>query len=888
MYGDTKPLLLLHESGSFQSDSKLNERLEQIFSPTRNTFLVNSSGTGKTRLLYEGLCKYWGLFFTAAVDSYMLGSTDIDVLLQKLPFSRMFTFPREDEADYDYKISTNGEIARHNFGQTLLARLLVFKLFVDLMAEGEIEEVHKSRWFLAQIQPLVFGVDYESLAPELLVSDSLLADCISQCLEDIAAVFSRKSKDPHFFVVLDESNVMAESLVDAFRDAHGPHPVLKEILETWDSHLRNKPVTIVAAGTHISGMYFKEEKWNQWQWISSTGAFSTIEDQQQYVLKFLPRGLVNSPSGQHLLHRIHRFTAAFISTLVENGFQSPHYLMNTYLRQFTGFWPTDADEFLRTEVPRRCPQFDGIPLEELDDLPNLRTNMQHILVTHLIGDYRLTSLPILDILCVSFGFGHFIDNKMTTISAEEPLVLVATAQWLSQKSLLVPNLDSFLSSFHFSDEPLVYKSEYLTLATALYFKTPHLVCDIFSFSVSSLPVWASQHAKLVALRGGGKSARETVVEYSPKTASQLVFTASCAAEVLDWMKDARGIPFCKHIGQNVMTLYFILRLEDYTRCWVALRADGTSNEGLLEEALQALPNRHPEIGLLRVLVSLHDKINLEELEFDHSDTYPVASFNISMIRDAMKDVSQKDALSGLVVSIISDIKQNPPLETESELSVSYRPPAEEPSAEAPNPPAPSRRTKASTSLKRRPKPPTQTSPLVGPSRATATRSTNRKAIPDVASERPTTSSRRRLPGPSAEPSASAISSRSQSRGSSFTRRSNVSKSVTDAVEEPDIGRTLRSATTRTTRSSSSVAGVKRSRVDDDDNDIALSRKSTRKPIQVRSGPNSSQKSVKNSSATNITPTGGRATGSKPSTKKPSTAVPDRSITTPYNLRSTTK
>ncbi|KAF9068514.1 hypothetical protein BDP27DRAFT_816542 [Rhodocollybia butyracea] len=109
------------------------------------------------------------------------------------------------------------------------------------------------------------------------------------------------------------------------------------------------------------------------------------------------------------------------------------------------------------------------------------------------------------------------------------------------------------------------------IATALCFKAPHLVCDAFSFSTSSLPAWASPRARLVALRGG-ESARETVVEYSPKIASQLVFTASCAAEVLGWMKDARGIPFCRHIGQNATTLYFILRLEDYTRCWVALRA----------------------------------------------------------------------------------------------------------------------------------------------------------------------------------------------------------------------------------------------------------------------------------------------------------------------------
>ncbi|KAF9068520.1 hypothetical protein BDP27DRAFT_1421872 [Rhodocollybia butyracea] len=882
-YPESEPLLLIHENGSFQSDPELNERLEQIFSPTRNALLVNSSGTGKTRLLYEGLCKHWGLFFTAVVDSYGLGSTDVYGTFEDLRLSRLPTpVLVGDAAVYNSEASLQNQgVARRAFSETLLARLLVFKLFVNSMAKGEIEEIHKTRWFLAQIQPLLFGGKYGSLMAALSwspASDSLLADCISQCLEDIAVVFSRKSMNPHIFVVLDEANAMAGSLVHAFRDTHGPHPVLNKILETWNSHLRNKPFTIVVAGTDIPRMYFREDGWSQWHWISCTGAFTNINDQQRYILKFLPGTLVDSPSGQHLLHRKwvwlrgrHRFTAAFISTLVENGFQSPHYLMNTYLRQFTGFWPTDADEFLRTEVPRRCPEFDGLPLSQLDHLS-------------------------LDILCVSMGFGHFIDNKMATISAEEPLVLVATAQWLSEKSLLVPDLDNFLSSFHFSDEPLVYKSDYLALATALCFKAPHLICDIFSFSTSSLPVWASQHARLVALRGRGESARETVVEYSPRIASQLVFTASHAAE-------------------DATTLYFILRLEDYTRCWVALRAvpdddddtahiatiqgigngmtstdllaeDDTSNEGVLEEALRTLPDRHPEIGLLRVLVSLHDKINLEELEFDTSDTYPVVSFNIPMIRDAMKNVSQKDVLSGLVVSIISDIGQHRPPETESEPSVSYRPPTEELSAEASTLTVPSRRTKTSTSSKRRFKPsPRETSPLI----ATATRSTKRKAVPDVDSEPPSTGSRGRLSGPSAESSGTAISSRARRRGSA-TRQSTISQSMNEAAEESDIGRTLRGATTRTTRPSSSVAGAKRSRLGDDDNspsavtrlsikkskgDIhsvdegAPSHKSTIKSTQDRSGPNATRSSprkiLKSSSAADIAPksTGGRSTEVNP-------------------------
>lgn len=40
-YQGSQPLLLLHENGSLQSDPKLSERLEQVFAPTRNTFVLS-------------------------------------------------------------------------------------------------------------------------------------------------------------------------------------------------------------------------------------------------------------------------------------------------------------------------------------------------------------------------------------------------------------------------------------------------------------------------------------------------------------------------------------------------------------------------------------------------------------------------------------------------------------------------------------------------------------------------------------------------------------------------------------------------------------------------------------------------------------------------------
>ncbi|GAW07456.1 hypothetical protein LENED_009446 [Lentinula edodes] len=147
-YPDTSPLLILHESGCFQSEPILNKRLEHIFTPKQNTFLVNSSGTGKTRLLYEGLCKHWGLFFTAAVDSSDLGSIDVDLIIDEyLPYERSFTAVlRNEDATPDSKaVLTNVALAHRSFSGILLARLLTFKLYVELVAKGEFQEIHKKR-----------------------------------------------------------------------------------------------------------------------------------------------------------------------------------------------------------------------------------------------------------------------------------------------------------------------------------------------------------------------------------------------------------------------------------------------------------------------------------------------------------------------------------------------------------------------------------------------------------------------------------------------------------------------------------------------------------------------------------------------------------------------
>ncbi|KAJ3889406.1 hypothetical protein GG344DRAFT_78817 [Lentinula edodes] len=740
-YPDTSPLLILHESGCFQSEPILNKRLEHIFTPKQNTFLVNSSGTGKTRLLYEGLCKHWGLFFTAAVDSSDLGSVDVDLIVDEyLPYERSFTAVlRNEDATPDSKaVLTNVALAHRSFSGILLARLLTFKLYVELVAKGEFQEIHKKRWLLAQIQPYftdgrdVFVV-LQSTIRKSRASYALLDECIMQCIEDIINLFERHSPASQFFVALDEANVASQRHTLAFRSAHGPHPVLKEIIQVWHSHLHATPFTMVVAGTYIPDIYFKEDKWKEWRWISSTGAFDNIEDQRAYILKFLPHDFASSPSGQHLLHRMwvwlrgrHRMTSAYILTLLENGYQSPHYLLNRYIHMFTGFWPSDGGEFLRAESPRSCREFDGIPMKQLEH-DKIRVNMQHLLMKHLIADYRFTPSPFHDIDWVTTAFGRFSDDAMACVSVDETLVLIAVAQWLFEESFLAPDLDQFISSCSFAENPSLYDMDYVAFAVALCFKRPRIVSEVLSFSTITPPNWASQRAHLVAPRREGENATEDTIEYSPEKASQLVFYTSISSAVLDWLKDSHGIPFCMHTREATATLYFILELEDSARICLSLQGipnsegedqvesaairtvvDGMTPLGLLKEgdafdeatltgAFRAMPKRSLDIGsigLLRTLVSLPDKVRIQGVPFDALDKYPVAALNIPTLRDAVKNISQKDVFSSIVTSIVGDLKRKAPPETfVSRTKLRLSDPTMEASSSASVAPAPSR-TKA--------------------------------------------------------------------------------------------------------------------------------------------------------------------------------------------------
>lgn len=200
-------------------------------------------------------------------------------------------------------------IAR-SLNEVLLARLLVFRLFIEIIHElGEgLTEDHKRRWLIIQIYPSnlyhrdIFGTLAEYFE---YAEPSYIERTIKQTLADINALWATLSDTSlHLHIALDEANSVSRKNLSHLEDENGEYPLLKEVLRTWRESLGDC-VTFVAAGVDIPKEYFVRDRWmNTFRWSSDTGGFCDRETQRRYVLRFLPSGMAESQSGQVLLSRI--------------------------------------------------------------------------------------------------------------------------------------------------------------------------------------------------------------------------------------------------------------------------------------------------------------------------------------------------------------------------------------------------------------------------------------------------------------------------------------------------------------------------------------------------------------------------------------------------------
>ena len=321
------------------------EEVFQVVNSKIIRFLVNTSGSGKTRLLLEGLCENWGFYFTSLVDSSLLGSSDVQNSIQThVPDSSSFRriLPLSSASGYEAALRANREIASRIFRQIFLARLMIFNLFAETMSNyikenPELDDVdphtYKARWLLLQLQPSFVHPQVWDVFDELScklsnTSDSFINTTTKFLLSTVRSNLSlvvqpanhiptlqmstAETAQTPLFCVLDEAQYAATQHNSSFRsDQNGCfRPILREIVKAWEGQSFGQGVFMVVAGTGISkdvvdqAMSSAIMKDSRYRWCSDTGAFDLQNVQTHYLRKYLPQSLLQTEAGVRLLERV--------------------------------------------------------------------------------------------------------------------------------------------------------------------------------------------------------------------------------------------------------------------------------------------------------------------------------------------------------------------------------------------------------------------------------------------------------------------------------------------------------------------------------------------------------------------------------------------------------
>ncbi|PPQ95415.1 hypothetical protein CVT26_008436 [Gymnopilus dilepis] len=636
---DGNPDLLLHDLGCFGKDDKNLARIQNLFSSEKHTCFVNATGTGKTRLLLEGLCQNWGFYFTARRTSGF-GSNDIE---------RAMEFHSRKPA----RTSSPYKTPQRTFKEIFLARLIIFHLYLEIVkkiatrrpADRPVKQLklnsfHK-RWLLLQLRPsfedpnVHLGDDIFGRLSQLLSEASTMfivtktGDLLKSVLGlslDIEGLSSSSRlpttasyKTPlQLFCVLDDAQYATRHL-SCVAGSAASSSLLRDALSSWDQGIKSLAsksqvnIVIILSGTRISkGDLFppslSTQKSDNYRWYHDTGSFSRKAgqaEQTKYLKKYIPTCFWDSAPGERLDFRAriwywlrgrYRFTASFVSNLLANGFRHPQLLLTRYILHLANFEVTDTSRHVDQEgvdSNLRVIPLHGICFEARFELQASKISAIHnSLATFLTRGSRTNTLDR-DATYVEHGFLPVSESgqlKERKVVIREPLIVLAAARFTSIK----------YEPFHETLERRICSGgipngaafeNYLAICIDKLFSVDRRLDEIFDFGRSP-PSWASRNAVLVGLRrtnrhceGAILQCRSRQFQFSGPSVT-LGVNARRPEDTLKWLEHRSCSPICfpnKYMGPD---LFFVLRLDDNSLIWVALQAKYRS--------LQVLPKRDVE------------------------------------------------------------------------------------------------------------------------------------------------------------------------------------------------------------------------------------------------------------------------------------------------------
>ncbi|KAL0564919.1 hypothetical protein V5O48_017115 [Marasmius crinis-equi] len=697
-HGSCGPCMSLYRLGSFKANPLLKSQIESIFSD-KHTFLLNASGTGKTRLLFEGLCHNWGLYFTASVDTTNLGMPDLmsdigdrGVLWRKVKSLGEFETKSQSKAANPEALAYNLQLANKHLSALLLSRLLFFKKYLDaVILHGESEE-HQETWLKLQLSSLTIDcmLYTEHLSDLLLAAipeQSGLNDAISGILTEIIAIADNRGID-RVFIVIDEANSAVDILSDAFSedDCNGVFrhiPTLKILLKTWMFHLQDFPdrFTFVVAGTEIPREPFSDSEWDDWVWSSNTGSFDEEAAQKRWAMSLLPPSVGNTHEGDHFLARVwkwtrgrHRATAALMSVIIEHAFKDLQFLLNSYIYAVTDrYWPYDCDKERAVDLP-----YGAVSFDILQDDKRLACCVHEVLLSLLLRAKQHPRFQEEDVALVNNAFGRFVDAECKDIAIDEPFLIVGAVKWFTKSAHSLMSYQYFCTHIIHPSITPQHSLAFIALCLAATFDRTQ------PLKLGALLTLARGSDGLqdlsLHLSSFGPDLVDEPLRYSRRLSTSFMAWSSTPEETISWLKD-HPTPFCLHSSETgEMTLIFVVRSTSEERFWVFLRVlpplsnpqnAGEQARALVDsfhpsslfrgptsfdatKALGSLPGLSPaagESGVLRIIASFDQVVDVSGLDSDGSS--PIATLKMKPIRTSTQSWANNTAIAdGIMNSIV--------------------------------------------------------------------------------------------------------------------------------------------------------------------------------------------------------------------------------------------
>ncbi|KAJ6472329.1 hypothetical protein C8R47DRAFT_1221831 [Mycena vitilis] len=630
-----RPDMVLHDLGSFERDPELDARLNEIFlryildGTIHNILVLNTSGSGKTKLMLEGLCKYWGFYFTCRVDAFGHGSTDLqNTITSRIAEDEAFRQTLPPSNPLRTAVAQNNSlIATARLRELLVARLFIFTLFCDIIG-GSLTDAHKRLWVLLQLRPTQaakgFWDIFDSLTQRIQGMDEDYRDnTIRSLTEDLHDRLARKRDDPPFFIVIDEVQAAASgemSLAQAFTST-GTEPgrkyFFRPIAREIARHLviPGLPLALNITGTSLDKHLIEDIlstrilKDRATSTIKDIGAFSTLEQQRKYLERRMPPIFAQRTVEMNAfftrafrwLRGRYRFTAMFLQELMARNFERPHEVLSSYVMRCTqvplresdelsaGFSPSDGDRFLNSALKaiEKWDTFDFMRFDNMKPDSNILLVLSEFVRRYWMRSH-LEAFPVTDgqYKLVVAGFARY--SKQETdgrdiVSIDEPLAVLALIEWL--RICHVP----FSEGLRTRAAVGVTEStgvngleEYLAFYFSAVFDDHTPLDAIFKFSPEHTPQWAKQPARLVSLFRDQNEIQEGRVQEYSRPSVCLGTGGGGKPNTFKWLKHESPEPFCfpdQDMGPDII---FILKLrdKDESLIWVAVQSKFNTGKGM--------------------------------------------------------------------------------------------------------------------------------------------------------------------------------------------------------------------------------------------------------------------------------------------------------------------